>query len=51
MSEDQRTASPDVDHLLLNARLRDELEPFFDESVDLINSRVLSTPSENEYLA
>ncbi len=51
MSEDPRTASEDVDQLMLNARLRDELEPFLDESVDIINSRVLSTPSENEYLA
>jgi hypothetical protein len=51
MSEDQRTTSHDVDQLMLNARLRDELEPFLDESVDIINSRVLSTPSENEYLA
>jgi len=51
MSEDPRTTSNDVDQLMLNARLRDELEPFLDESVDIINSRVLSTPSENEYLA
>jgi hypothetical protein len=51
MSEERRTTSEDVDQLMLNARLRDELEPFFDESVDIINSRVLSTPSENEYLA
>jgi hypothetical protein len=51
MSEDPRTVSEDVDQLMLNARLRDELEPFLDESVDIINSRVLSTPSENEYLA
>jgi hypothetical protein len=51
MSDDRRTTSSDVDELMLNARLRDELEPFFDESVDIINSHVLSTPSENEYLA
>ncbi len=51
MSKDPRTASDDVDQLMLNARLRDELEPFLDESLDIINSRVLSTPSENEYLA
>lgn len=51
MPEDPRTASEDVDQLMLNARLRDELEPFLDESVDILNTRVLSTPSENEYLA
>ncbi len=51
MSEDPRTTSDDVDQLLLNARLRDELEPFLDESIDLVNMRRMSTPSENEYLA
>ena len=34
-----------------NARLRDELEPFLDESVDLLNIQRLSTPRENEFLA
>ena len=51
MSDDQRTTSDDVDQLMLNARLRDELEPFLDESLDLLNARRMSTPSENEYLA
>lgn len=41
----------DVDQLLLNARLRDELEPFFDESIDRLNIGELPTPVENEYLA
>ena len=41
----------DVEHLLLNARLRDELEPFLDESVNLLNTRRLPTPLENEFLA
>jgi hypothetical protein len=41
----------DVDQLLLNARLRDELEPFLDESVDLVSVRSKSTAFENEYLA
>ena len=36
---------------MLNARLRDELEPFLDESVDIVNSRKLPTPEENEFLA
>lgn len=41
----------DVDQLLLNARLRDELEPFRDESLEVINSGELPTRVENEYLA
>ena len=47
----QRPESDDVDQLLLNARLRDELEPFLDDSVSLVNSREIPTPVENEYLA
>ena len=45
------SSSDEVDQLLLNARLRDELEPFLDESMDLVNARAMSTPQENEYLA
>lgn len=41
----------EVDQLLLNARLRDELEPFFDESIDRLNIGDLPTTVENEYLA
>lgn len=41
----------EVDQLLLNARLRDELEPFLDESTDLVNVRHKPTEFENEYLA
>jgi hypothetical protein len=40
----------EVDELLLNARLRDELEPFFDESVHILDCRRLPTPAENEFL-
>ena len=43
--------SEDVDQLLLNARLRDELEPFLDESVHILDCRRLSTSAENEFLA
>lgn len=56
--EDVRMMSPqrshqedDVDQLMLNARLRDELEPFLDESVDVVNVREMPTRKENEYLA
>ncbi len=41
----------DVEQLMLNARLRDELEPFLDESVDLVNVRDKPTEFENDYLA
>ena len=40
----------DVDELLLNAELRNELERFYDESLLVIDSRRMSTHSENEYL-
>ena len=43
--------SEEVDQLLLNARLRDELEPFLDESVHILDCRRLPTPEENEFLA
>lgn len=49
-----RNASPspnDIEQLLLNARLRDELEPFFDESVHMVDVERMSTPMENEFLA
>ena len=41
----------DVDQLLLNARLRDELEPFYDESLALVNIDQMPTTAENEFLA
>lgn len=41
----------EVDQLLLNARLRDELEPFLDESVDVLACKQLPTSDENEFLA
>lgn len=43
--------SQEVDELLLNARLRDELEPFLDESVHILDCRRLETSAENEFLA
>jgi hypothetical protein len=51
MSDTRFSRSDDVDHLLLNARLRDELEPFFDESITRLNVHDLPTAVENEYLA
>jgi len=51
MSKTKHPSPEEVEHLLVNARLRDELEPFLDESVDLVNTRRLPTPLENEFLA
>ncbi len=45
------SSSDEVDQLLLNARLRDELEPFLDESVHILDCRKLPTDAENEFLA
>jgi hypothetical protein len=44
-------SSDEVDQLLLNARLRDELEPFLDESICMFDSAHVPTPQENEFLA
>ena len=41
----------EVDQLMLNARLRDELEPFLDESVHMFDNQRLPTQKENEFLA
>lgn len=51
MVDSQRPCPDEVEHLLLNAQLRNELEPFLDESVYLLDIRRLPTPTENEFLA
>ncbi len=51
MFDARRPDLDEVDQLLLNARLRDELEPFLDESVCLVDVRSMPTPVENEFLA
>lgn len=51
MFNTRRPTAEEVDHLLLNAHLRDELEPFLDESVCLVDVRRMPTPVENEFLA
>ena len=43
--------SDEVSQLLLNAELRDQLEPYLDESLDLLNVQRLPTAAENEFLA
>jgi hypothetical protein len=51
MPSPQQPTSDEIEQLLLNARLRDELEPFCDESVALLDMHRLSTREENEFLA
>jgi len=51
MSDSLSRRSDEVDHLLRNAQLRDELEPFLDDSISQLNVGELPTPLENEYLA
>lgn len=43
--------SDEVEQLMLNAQLRDELEPYEDESIVCMNLRRLPTAVENDYLA
>lgn len=51
MSQIPNPIADDVDQLLLNARLRDELEPFIDESFDLLSLQSMPLKAENEFLA
>ena len=51
MSETSRRAVDEVDLLLANARLRDELEPYRDESIDDPSVCRMPLRTENEYLA
>jgi len=44
-------SNEEVEQLLLNAQLRDELEPYLDESLQCVNVRELPTAVENEFLA
>ncbi len=50
MSQSKSQPSDDVEHLLRNARLRDDLEPLFDESIGRVDVDRMSTPAENEFL-
>ena len=40
----------EIDQLLLNAQLRDEIEPYIDESLQVVNTQLMPTHAENEYL-
>ncbi len=50
-SETSRRVIDEVDLLMANARLRDELEPYRDESIDDPSISRMSLRTENEYLA
>jgi len=39
-----------VEQLMRNARLRDELEPLYDESIGCVNAGLMTTDTENEFL-
>src|SRR3954468_7809909 len=51
MSTNYKPLRDEAEHLLRNAELRNELEPYFDESIRSVNVDELPTPVENEFLA
>src|SRR5215471_3979453 len=51
MSSVEQPKPEEVEHLLRNAQLRDELEPYLDEAVLSLNKEEVPTPVENEFLA
>ena len=51
MSQLPMPLESEVELLLRNAQLRDELEPYLDEAVDLVSIRHMSLAEENEFLA
>ena len=48
---DRHPRPEEVEHLLRNAELRDEMEPYLDEAIRSVNVQELPTPVENEFLA
>jgi hypothetical protein len=51
MANLRRPPSDEVSELLRNAELRDELEPYYDESISRVNVQHLPLAMENEFLA
>jgi len=51
MPSNQRPQPEEVEQLLRNAELRDELEPYLDESISRVNVQHLTLAAENEFLA
>jgi hypothetical protein len=50
MSQIPAPYADEVELMLRNAQLRDELEPFLDESLDLVRIRNMNLAEENEFL-
>ena len=50
MNSPEAPRSDEVENLLLNAELRDALEPLYDESIGRVNAEMMSTSSENDFL-
>ncbi len=51
MAESGQYQPNDLEELLRNAELRDELEPYYDESISRVNVQHLPLTVENEFLA
>jgi len=51
MDHVSHSSHDEVDQLLLNAQLRDELEPYLDESLAVMNGQAVPAQVENEFLA
>ena len=51
MSQLPMPMESEVELLLRNAQLRDELEPYLDEAVDLLSIRHMSLAEENEFMS
>lgn len=45
-----KSSNDQVDCLLRNAELRDQLDPLFDESIEIVDVGQMSTPTENAFL-
>ena len=51
MADPRKPRSSELEELLRNAELRDELEPYYDESISRVNVHRVPLAVENEYLA
>ncbi len=51
MVDSRHPSSDEVEEILRNAQLRDELEPYYDESISRVNVQHLSLSVENDFLA
>ncbi|MGC4005644.1 MAG: hypothetical protein QM811_22000 [Pirellulales bacterium] len=51
MSDMSQKSNPEVEHLLRNAELRNELEPYLDDSITWIDRERMPVPVENDFLA